>query len=203
MFEVFEETTTPTIPKLSNSEDISRNLFDVSVLTKILQHSYRVPVSHTIIVNLVVSHTIIVSTTSSTTSVRTIARSKRPKNKPVARAERSRRTNREIDNICAIMADEVDNNPDLIGVNVASYAREHDVPYQRLNARWNGRSTLSDRPFSHLRLSETQEQALTLYCVDRNRIGIAVPLKMLNSVVEAIVAREMPNGEVPCEFGNR
>ena len=99
------------------------------MLTKILQHSYRVPVSHTIIVNLVVSHTIIVSATFSTTSVRTMARSKRPKNKPVARAERSKRNNQEIDNIYAIMADEMDNNPDLTGVNIASYTRKHNMLY--------------------------------------------------------------------------
>ena len=87
------------------------------------------PVSHTIIVNLVVSYTIIVSATFSTTSVRTIARSKRPKNKLVTRAKRSKRNNREIDNICAIIADEMDNNPDLIGVNIASYTREHNMLY--------------------------------------------------------------------------
>ena len=58
-----------------------------------------------------------------------MARSKRPKNKLVTRAKRSRRTNQEIDNICAIIADEIDNNPDLIGVNIASYTRKHNMLY--------------------------------------------------------------------------
>ena len=87
-------------------------------------------------------------------------RTKQAKLRPVERLDKQ--LNVLIESICESMACWQAEHPDT-PVNVAEHARLHGVPYQRLNARWNGRGTRSERLNPAQRLSDIQEQALVCY----------------------------------------
>jgi hypothetical protein len=100
------------------------------------------------------------------------------------------------------MAIQQEEHPDQ-PINVTQYAKQHQVPYQRLNARWNGRIPRSERTNSNLRVSEEDEQALVAYCKARNLIGILVPVKLLRDVVEQMLRRRALPGTKPELLGDR
>jgi hypothetical protein len=106
--------------------------------------------------------------------------------------------NRRIDAICELMAaeqEEQESESNNKPVNVSEWARRHQVPYQRLNARWNGRGSLFERPATNSRLSEEQQRALLQYCKLRELMGMPVPLKTLHSVAESILRRSLSSDE--------
>jgi hypothetical protein len=107
--------------------------------------------------------------------------------------------NAKIQALCQIMATDQEQLDKPI--NVAEYARLHNVPYQRLNARWNGRSTKSERPVHGYRLNQEQEQALVLYCQQRKLIGLHLPLKMVQEVAEKILLRSLLTGTDDIQLG--
>ena len=81
--------------------------------------------------------------------------------------------------------------PDLIP-NIAQWARNEKVDYQRLERRWRGKvGSLAQRPPTNTRLNKDQTAALIQYCKNRELIGLPIPLKQLADVANSIICRSL------------
>src|SRR6266480_2094371 len=72
---------------------------------------------------------------------------------------------------------------------VASVAREYDVPYQRLLARFNGRNSKSTRPPTNRKLTEEQESALCQYLDTLDEMFTSATRKQCYTTANLILAR--------------
>ena len=73
--------------------------------------------------------------------------------------------------------------------NVAAVAKELDVPYKRLLARFNGRKSRSTRPPTNRKLTEEQEGALCQYLDSLDDIYISATRKQCSATANLLLMR--------------
>jgi hypothetical protein len=101
-------------------------------------------------------------------------------------------TNREIEEriieaICALS--------DQSRPNISTAAREFDVPYQRLYARWKGRKSLFERESNGRRLDPVQESALCRWINYNDELGL--PLKRPQIIAAATTILKLSDPSTP------
>ena len=108
---------------------------------------------------------------------------------PLSPKSQQRALNDRIDAACRQI--QAEGQPD----NLSKYAREKDLPYQRLRARLSGqRSRSAALSESQTRLSIDEERAIARYCHDRDLMQLPVPLFEVKAYADYLLEQKIQPG---------
>jgi hypothetical protein len=83
----------------------------------------------------------------------------------------------------------LDSIPSDCTPNISRLARDNDVPYQRLRARYHGRKTLSERSGGHFKLNESQNFVLREFVRFLDQLGVSARVahvvRCANTILQA------------------
>jgi hypothetical protein len=80
--------------------------------------------------------------------------------------------------------------------SIAKFAREFDVLYGRLLARFHGRIPKTERPGANQHFSEAEDLAICAYIEKTNRISLFPSLAMLESIANGFLRRRHTNPNI-------
>ena len=87
--------------------------------------------------------------------------------------------------------------------NIAAFARDHNLPYRRLNRAYKGGNSRSTRPPTNKLLTEEQEVALKHFLNAINNIGFSIHKALVEQQCNALLALSYTGPKEPPQCGNR
>ena len=87
--------------------------------------------------------------------------------------------------------------------NIAAFARDHNLPYRRLNRAYKGGNSCSTRPPTNKLLTEEQEVALKHFLDAIDDIGFGIHKALVEQQCDALLALSHTGPEEPPRCGNR
>jgi len=85
---------------------------------------------------------------------------------------------------------------------ISLWARENEIPYQRLLRRWNGLESKSSRQATGKRLTADQERGLCNFLDQLDYLGASARLSMVRQAANSILLRDCQDPSDPPKVGN-